>query len=127
LKQFLENNKYNLDITMWTKSYIQLQVEKIEERSIFVKDIIKIMEKYQIQDGVFGIANKNTYELSKGYFVETKSFDDLNDLIKEMDQNTQAVRITEGKFILGNVYNNLTDITENCDNIFSIEYLTTIK
>lgn len=112
---------------MWTKSYIQLQVEKIEERSIFVKDIIKIMEKYQIQDGVFGIANKNTYELSKGYFVETKSFDDLNDLIKEMDQNTQAVRITEGKFILGNVYNNLTDITENCDNIFSIEYLTAIK
>ena len=67
---------------MWTKSYIQLQVEKIEERAIFAKDITKILEKYQIKDGVFGIKNKNTYELAKGYFVETKSFDDLNDLIK---------------------------------------------
>lgn len=112
---------------MWTKSYIQLQVEKIEERAIFAKDITKILEKYQIKDGVFGIKNKNTYELSKGYFIETKSFDDLNDLIKEMDQNTQAVRIIEGKFILGNVFNTLSEIDEKCENIFSIEYLDVIK
>lgn len=112
---------------MWTKSYIQLQVEKIEERAIFAENITKILEKYQIKDGVFGIKNKNTYELSKGYFIETKSFDDLNDLIKEMDQNTQAVRITEGKFILGNVFNNLSEIEDKHDNIFSIEYLDTIK
>mgnify|MGYP006898688451 FL=1 len=45
---------------MWTKSFIQLQVESIQERAKFANDITKILEKYQIQDGVFGISNNNT-------------------------------------------------------------------
>lgn len=111
---------------MWTKSYIQLQVESIQERAKFANDITKILENYQIQDGVFGIKNNNTYELSCGYFVAEKTFDTMDQLIKEMNQNTQAVRITEGKFILGNVYSLMCDIPEGAK-IFSIEFLEDVR
>ena len=111
---------------MWTKSYIQLQIESIQERAKFANDITKILESYQIQDGVFGINNNNTYELSTGYFVENKSFDTIDQLIKEMNQNEQAVRITEGKFILGTVYSSLNDTPENAK-VFSIEFLEDVR
>lgn len=107
---------------LFGKSYIQVQSELIEERGKFANDISKILENYKIEDGVFGVLNNNTYELSKGYFVEEKTFDTISDLIKEMDQRKQAVRITEGKFILGNVYANLSDVDTD-KKIFSIEYL----
>lgn len=111
---------------MWTKSYIQLQVESIQERAKFANDITKILENYQIQDGVFGINNNNTYELSSGYFVEEKTFDTIDQLIKEMNQYSQAVRITENKFILGNVYSNLSDAPEG-SKVFSIEFLEDVR
>lgn len=107
---------------MNTKSYIQLQVESIEERGKFAKDITNILEKFKIIDGVFGVANNRTFELSTGYFVEEKTFENIFDLIKEMDQKTQAVRITENKFILGNIFSSLSDINTE-KNIFSIEFL----
>lgn len=107
---------------MWTKSYIQLQVESIQERAKFANDITKILENYQIQDGVFGVNNNNTYELSTGYFVEKKTFESMDQLIREMNQVSQAVRITEGKFILGDVYCTLNEIPEG-SKIFSIEFL----
>lgn len=110
---------------MWTKSAIQLQIESIQERSKFANDINKILESYRIDDGVFGVANNNTFELSHGYFVEEKSFDDMATLIKEMDQHHQAVRITGGKFILGNVYESLSEIPEGSD-VFSIEFLENV-
>ena len=110
---------------MWTKSAIQLQIESIQERSKFANEINKILENYRIDDGVFGIINNNTYELSRGYFVEKKSFDDMATLIKEMDQNSQAVRITGGKFILGNVYEHLSDTPEGAT-VFSIEFLENV-
>lgn len=111
---------------MWTKSYIQLQVESIQERAKFANDITKILENYTIQDGVFGISNNNTYELSSGYFVEEKTFDTMDQLIKEMNQYSQAVRIVENKFILGNVYNCLSDIPEG-SKVFSIEFLEDVR
>jgi hypothetical protein len=43
-----------------------------------------------------------------------------------MNQKTQAVRITEGKFILGDVYNTLYD-TPNNKTVFSIEFLEDVK
>lgn len=107
---------------MWTKSYIQLQIESIQERAKFADDITKLLESYRIEDGVFGISNNNTFELSNGYFVEKKTFDNIEDLIKEMDQKNQAVRIKEGKFILGDIYERMSEIPED-SKIFSIEFL----
>ena len=54
---------------MWTKSYIQLQVESIQERAKFSQDIANLLEKYTISDAVFGIINGNTCELSTGLSV----------------------------------------------------------
>ena len=112
---------------MWTKSYIQLQVESIQERAKFARDINKILESYRIDDGVFGVVNNNTYELSTGYFVEKQTFDTIDDAIVEMKQTSQAVRITEGKFILGDVYKTLSEIPEKTDKIFSIEFFDYVK
>ena len=111
---------------MWTKSFIQLQVESIQERAKFANDINKLLESYQIPDGVFGVRNNNTYELSTGYFVAVKEFSTIDEAIKEMNQNNQAVRITENKFILGNVYNCLSDAPDNSE-VFSIEFLENVK
>lgn len=111
---------------MWTKSFIQLQVESIQERAKFANDINKILENYRITDGVFGIINKNTYELSTGYFVSVKEFSSMDDLIKEMNQNNQAVRIMENRFILGDVYKRLSETPEN-SKVFSIEYLEDVR
>ena len=103
-----------------------MQIESIQEIAKFADDITRILEKYNIADGVFSIKNNNTYELSSGYFTEVKSFDDIHQLIKEMDQNSQAVRITDGKFILGNVYLTLSEINES-DKVFSIEFLEDVR
>jgi len=111
---------------MWTKSFIQLQVESIQERAKFANDINKILENYQISDGVFGVNHNNTYELSNGYFVAVKSFDTIDEAIKEMNQNSQAVRITEGKFILGNVFSRLSEAPDTAD-VFSIEFLENVR
>ena len=111
---------------MWTKSFIQLQVESIQERAKFANDINKLLESYQIPDGVFGVRNNNTYELSTGYIVAVKEFSSIDEAIKEMNQNNQAVRITENKFILGNVYNCLSDAPDNSE-VFSIEFLENVK
>lgn len=111
---------------MWTKSFIQLQVESIQERAKFANDINKILENYRITDGVFGVNNNNTYELSAGYFVAVKEFNSIDEAIKEMNQNNQAVRITEGKFILGDVYQQLSETPDDVD-VFSIEFLENVR
>jgi len=111
---------------MWTKSAIQMQIESIQERAKFASDINKLLESYRIDDGVFGVSHNNTYELSRGYFVEDKTFDDMATLIKEMNQTSQAVRITGGKFILGTVYESLADTPEDKP-VFSIEFLEDVK
>ena len=53
-------------------------------------------------------------------------FERASEAIKEMNQNNQAVRITENKFILGNVYNCLSDAPDNSE-VFSIEFLENVK
>lgn len=107
---------------MFTKSIIQQQVELIQERAKFAGDINSLLESYRIIDGVFGVRQCNTFELSKGYFVEVKEFNSIDEAIKEMDQRSQAVRIIENRFILGDVYNNLNDIPSD-KTVFSIEFL----
>lgn len=107
---------------MYCKSKIQQQIELIEERVAFANSINDILEHYTVEDGVWGVANNRTYELSRGYFVPQKEFNTVNEAIKEMDQRKQAVRIHEGKCILGDVYQCLTDTPDDAQ-VFSIEYL----
>lgn len=107
---------------MYCKSLIQQQIELIEERASFARDINEMLERYYIADGVWGVSNKRTYELSNGYFVPVKEFTSINEAIKEMDQRKQAVRIIEGRCILGDVYQCLADTPDEAQ-VFSIEFL----
>ena len=63
---------------MNNKSYIQLQIEQIQTKGRLEKDIKDILEKYNVKDAVFGIINNTTQELSCGYLVEEKRFDNLS-------------------------------------------------
>lgn len=112
---------------MWTKSYIQMQVESIQERAKFSQDIANLLEKYTINDGVFGIVNNNTYELSTGYFVENMRYTDLEEAVRNMDQHSQALRIYEGLYIIGDVYRTLSEIEDESKSVFSIEFLEDVR
>ena len=61
---------------MWTKSFIQLQVESIQERAKFANDITKILEKYQIRRYLVFLIT--TYELSMVILKKNLTIDQLN-------------------------------------------------
>ena len=93
---------------MNTKSNIQLIIEEDNIKSRFKSALARLVEKYEIQGNVFALdLRKNPVEVSEGYFVEEKTFDNLDDCIKEMNL-TQAVSINEDKFILGHVEQSLS-------------------
>ncbi len=107
---------------MRNKSYIQIQLEFIQSKGMLEKDIKSILEKYDVKDTVFGIVNNKTQELSHGYMIESQRFDNLSDAVREMNQG-QALRISNNSsFILGNVYEHLSDCPES-EHIFNIEFL----
>lgn len=122
LKEILKQDHKNINNEMNNKSFIQVQLEFVQAKSEFENNIKSILEKYDVQDSVFSINNRGTYELSNGYMVESKRFDSLNDAVRFMGIG-QALRIVENKeFIVGNVYDKLTDCPES-DHIFNVEFL----
>ena len=108
---------------MNNKSYIQVQLEYIQSKGNLEQEVSSIMEKYDIKDTVFGIINGRSQELSHGYLVESKKHESLSEAIREMNQG-QALRVVDNKeFIVGDVYEHLTDCPEEADHIFNIEFL----
>jgi len=106
---------------MNNKSLIQLQIEGIQAKGEFEKQISTILETFDVQDTVFAIKH-GAVELTRGYFVESKTYDDLTQAVREMDNN-QALRIVENKtFIVGDVYNSLTECMDE-EKVFNIEFL----
>ena len=106
---------------MNNKSNIQLQLECLQEKSNFSRELRRILEQYDVQDTVFG-SQRGLHELSTGYFVETKTYDNLDEAVREMKIG-QALRVVESsKFIVGDVYARLSDCPED-QHIFNIEYL----
>ena len=111
---------------MNTVSNIQLVIEQENVKSRFKQALSSLVESHTVQGNVFAIDyRRNPVEVSNGYFVEEKEFDNLNDLIKEMQLN-QAVSINEDKFILGHVEQQLSNCDENAK-VLDIEYLKYIR
>lgn len=108
---------------MNNKSTIQLQLDYLQSKGDFARELHSILEHYNVQDTVFEFcAHRGLHELSNGYFVESKIFDNLDDAVREMNSN-QALRIVESsKFIIGDVFSSLSDCPEE-SHIFNIEYL----
>lgn len=94
---------------MYTKSLIQMNLELFNIKENFYDSLTNIMEKYNIEDSVFVTINKETKELTKGYFVIENEYNNINDAIKNMDISSMGLRIIENKkFQTGNIYNNLS-------------------
>lgn len=111
---------------MNTKSNIQLVIETENIKSRFKSALSKLVESYEIKGNVFALDfRKSPVEVSDGYFVEEKTFDNLSDCINEMKLD-QAISINEDKFILGHVEQQLANCDESLK-VLDIEYLKYIR
>lgn len=92
---------------MYTKSLIQQNIENIRLKESFNDGLNNLMDKYNIEDSIF-IYNGSVKEVTNGYFVESKEFDNLKDAINNYDIN-MGIRIMENeRFQIGYIYNQLS-------------------
>lgn len=111
---------------MNTKSKIQLVLEEDNIKSNFKHTLEKLVESYTVKGNVFAVdAKRIPVEVSNGYFVEEKEYDNLADCINEMNLS-QAVSIQENKFVLGTVKKTLSEC-EADNKILDISYLQYIR
>ena len=97
---------------MQTKSNIQHIVEKVKFLEKFEDELNSLQEKYIIENSIFTMGNE-LMEVVKGYFVVDKEFDNLHEAIKSMINKGNAIRITENKYAIGNIYKTLSEYPEN--------------
>jgi len=109
---------------MFTKSLIQQHLESLNTLEVFSTNVKYIMDKYIIENSVFGSNRKGeVLEMTTGYFVEDKTFESLDDCIKNL-KNNQYIQILENeKFITGEIQYNLF----NCPNDKKILDLETLQ
>ena len=111
---------------MYTKSIIQQHLEQINSLTILQESLQEFMDKYTVEDGVFGLFNNKMYELTCGYLVKEHEYDTLEECICNMRPN-QAIRIQENKkFTVGDVTSSLVDCPQECT-VVDIEFLEEIK
>ena len=91
---------------MLTKSKIQLIREDFETLNDFQNGLKNLMEKYNIQDSIFGYSNNGVYEVSNGYFEVIKECDTLGDAVRECygSLDKKAIRIINNKFEVGELH-----------------------
>ena len=110
---------------MNTRSYIQRVIEETDRKESFRKQLTALTEKYDVKGNVFAIGYRGgSVEVVQGYLCEEKTFESLSECVREMKPN-QAVRINEGSFILGTVYNMLSECTDG--KVLDIERLQYIR
>lgn len=84
------------------------------------------MNKYTIQDGVFGLYRNKLYELTCGYMIAESTYDTLEDAIHNMKPK-QAIRVQENKqFTVGDIVSSLTDCPQE-GKVLDIEFLEEIN
>lgn len=112
---------------MYTKSLIQQNLEIFQLKENFNEGISSLMEKYNIEDSIFVISGGSVKELTKGYFVVEKEYDNINDAIRNCNINTQGIRIIENnKFSVGTIYSNLSKCPKN-SNILDVELYEDVR
>ena len=92
---------------MLTKSKIQLIRESFEILNDFRNGLENLMEKYNIQDSIFGYSDNGVYEVSNGYFEVIKEYNNLEDAIKECynSLDKKAIRIINNNiFEVGEIH-----------------------
>ena len=92
---------------MLTKSKIQLIREGLETLNDFRIGLENLMEKYKIQDSIFGYSNNGVYEVSNGYFEILQEYDNIKDAVRECynSLDKKAIRIiNNNKFEVGEIH-----------------------
>lgn len=112
---------------MYTKSLIQQHREMYSIKESFNDGISNIMEKYNIEDSIFVLLNGFVKELTKGYFVVEKEFDNINEAIRECNINTMGVRVlNNSNFQIGTIYNTISQCPKD-SKILDIESLENVE
>ena len=81
--------------------------ESFESLNDFRIGLENLMEKYNIQDSIFGYSNNGVYEVSNGYFEILQEYDNLEDAIRECynSLDKKAIRIVNNnKFEVGEIH-----------------------
>ena len=85
---------------MYKKSIIQQQIEINELKGKLANAVEAFLDKYIVNDIVFGLVNGRPQEIIKGYLVEMKEYSTLKEAIENM-KVTQCIRYNGEKFFAG--------------------------
>ena len=89
---------------MYTKSLIQQHLERIELLENFKQDVNELMDKYIIENSVFGMNhNGRAKEIVTGYFIIDESYENLNDCMRGLKSNQYIQIENNNKFSTGSV------------------------
>lgn len=112
---------------MYTKSLIQQHLERISLLECFKQDVNELMDKYIIENSVFGMnCNGKAKEMVTGYFVIDESYNSLNDCIRGL-KNNQYIQIeNNSKFSTGCVEYNLFNCPQD-KKVLDLETLNYVR
>lgn len=95
------------------KSAIQLISEVLVAKETFFNHLIELNERYDIRNNVFACdANGFAQEITEGYYGEVATYETIEEAQKNCNILLQGVRVHEGKYSVGNLYANLSDVKE---------------
>lgn len=95
------------------KSIIQVIGEMLMAKETFGEHLQSICEKYQIKDNIFVLgADHDAVEPQSGYYGEVATYESLEEALDNLSVISQGIRVHEGKFSVGNLYKNLSDVQE---------------
>ena len=112
---------------MYTKSLIQQHLERIELLENFKQDVNELMDKYIIENSVFGMNyNGRAKEIVTGYFIIDESYENLDDCIRGL-KNNQYIQIeSNNKFSTGSVEYNLFNCPQD-KKVLDLETLNYVR
>lgn len=98
------------------KSKIQYMTENIQRsqstRSSMQEGLTSLMDKYMVNDSIFGLNQYGIYEHTNGYFTVISEHESLNDVINVWVEG-QAIRVINNKtFQLGEVKKFISECSE---------------
>lgn len=103
-----------MNANMNQKSAIQIVAEVCEAKKSFFENLTQLNEKFNIRNNVFACdSNGYSQELKTGYYGEVATYGTIDEAAANCNILLQGVRVHDGKFSVGNLYANLSDVKED--------------
>ena len=95
---------------MQTKSKIQLVKEELDRKNVFRIGLVRLMDKFLVEDAIFTFDGEKVSECTKGYFEVFGEYDSIEEAIKNYSLG-DSVRILENKvFQVGKPHEKLSAV-----------------